>query len=133
VVEVLVAERDDAVVARPALEDARGRAEAGTELTSVVPPTARPSGRTIGGVPIVASWPGVAVQAQGHVARARGEGAVVVARALLEHDDVQAAGGELAATAAPPAPVPTTTASADSSVTRAPGARRPRGRSPACA
>ncbi len=95
VVEELVAQRGDAVVAGPALEDARGRAKAGAGVderrAAHGAPERQDDRRRADGRELT----GVAVQAQGHVARPRGEGAVVVARALLEHDDVQAAAGEL--------------------------------------
>jgi hypothetical protein len=55
VVEELVAQRGDAVVAAQRSRTRAGVRKQVPELTSVVPPTARPSGRTIGGVPMVAS------------------------------------------------------------------------------
>jgi hypothetical protein len=93
--EDLVTDRGQAVLARPALEDARGRPEAGAGVdqrraADGAPERKDDRRRADGG-----ELAGVAIQARGHVARSRSERAVVVARALLEHDDVDAAHGEL--------------------------------------
>ena len=65
------------------------------ELTSVVPPSPRPSGSTIGGRPSVAIWPpsrySRAIMSRGRPVIVRGR----MAPALLEHDDARAALGEL--------------------------------------
>ena len=95
VVEHRVGERGHAVLARPALEHARGRAEAGPGVDERRAAHGAPERQDDRRRPDRGELAGVAVQARRHVARARREGAVVVTRSLLEHDDVQAAAGEL--------------------------------------
>ena len=89
------AERLEAEVAGPALAG-RGRASRKQvpEFTSVVPPTALPSGSMIGGLPSVTVWPAsrysVAVMSRGRAVRAD----AVVVLALLEDGDAHARLGE---------------------------------------
>jgi len=95
VVEDGVVDGRHAVLERPALEHVRRRAEAGAGVDQGRPAHCAPQGQDDRRRADGRELAGVAIQAQRHVARARGERAVVVAGALLEHDDVQAAGGEL--------------------------------------